>query len=62
MKEYNQYVNAVNKIYELVSKLKKWNDPDNQNYIENIERHKQAAIEGTKLFTDINKASNGGNQ
>jgi len=60
MNEYNQYVNAVNKIYELISKLKYWNDPDNQNFIDNIEKNKQAAIEGTKLFTNMATTPSGG--
>ena len=51
MSEYNQYVTAVNKIFDYVSKMKAgWNGQDNINYIESIEEYKQAVIANANLF------------
>ncbi len=56
MSEYDQYVNAVNKIFDIVEKMKLKNiDQDELTYIENIENYKQIVIENAKLF-DKNKA------
>ncbi len=42
MSEYNQYVTAINKIFDYLSKMKAgWNNLDNHNYIESIEEYKQ---------------------
>ena len=51
MKEYNQYVTAVNKIFDYLSKMKAgWQSIDNINYIENIEEYKQAIIKNADIF------------
>ena len=37
MNEYNQYVTAINKIFDYLAKMKVgWNSLDNRNYIEKI--------------------------
>ncbi len=42
MSEYNQYVTAVNLIFDYLAKMKAgWNSLDNKNYIESIEEYKQ---------------------
>lgn len=51
MTEYNQYVNAVNKIFDYLAKMKAgWNSLDNFNYIENIEEYKQVVINSAEAF------------
>lgn len=51
MSEYNQYVTAVNKIFDYLSKMKAgWNGQDNLNYIESIEEYKQEVISGANIF------------
>lgn len=52
MSEYNQYVDAVNKIFEYIENLKlAIIDPDNLSAIENIESYKQIVIANAKLFS-----------
>lgn len=52
MSEYNQYVDAVNKIFEYIENLKlAIIDPDNLAAIENIESYKQIVIANAKLFS-----------
>lgn len=52
MSEYNQYVDAVNKIFEYISELKlAIIDPDNLSAIENIESYKQIVIDNASLFS-----------
>lgn len=52
MSEYNQYVDAVNKIFEHISNLKvAIIDPDNLAAIENIESYKQIVIDNANLFS-----------
>ena len=42
MSEYNEYVTAINKIFDYLAKMKAgWNGLDNRNYIESIEEYKQ---------------------
>ena len=42
MSEYNQYVTAINKIFDYLAKMKAgWKSLDNHNYIESIEEYKQ---------------------
>lgn len=50
MSDYNKYVTAVNKIFEVAAKLKV-NYPDNDNIalIESIEETKSAVVAGAKL-------------
>ena len=51
MSEYNQYVTAVNKIFDYLSKMKAgWNSQDNLSYIEGIEEYKQEVIAGANIF------------
>ena len=42
MSEYNEYVTAINTIFDYLAKMKAgWNSLDNHNYIESIEEYKQ---------------------
>ena len=51
MNEYNQYVTAVNKIFDYLSKMKAgWKSLDNSNYIESIEEYKQIVINAAENF------------
>lgn len=56
MTDYNKYVIAVNKIFELVDKMKlSWTDQDNLNYLKKIEDYKTIVIEGSKkIKTETN--------
>ena len=52
MSEYNQYVDAVNKIFEHISNLKlAIMDQDNLSAIENIESFKQIVIDNATMFS-----------
>lgn len=54
MSEYNQYVDAVNNIFECISNLKvAIIDQDNLSAIENIESYKQIVIDNAKLFSTV---------
>lgn len=51
MTDYNQYVTAVNKIFDCLAKMKTgWDSLDNFNYIESIEEYKQDVINSTEVF------------
>ncbi len=51
MNEYNQYVTAVNKIFDYLAKMKAgWNNLDNLNYIETIEEYKQIVAQKAEEF------------
>ena len=51
MSEYNQYITAVNKIFDYLSKMRVgWNGQDNLNYITSIEEYKQVVINSLSLF------------
>lgn len=51
MSEYNQYVTAVNKIFDYLEKIKAgWDSQDNNNYIDSIEEYKSAVIKNAELF------------
>ena len=51
MSDYNQYVLAVNKIFEITAKLKQgWKEQDNINLADSIEETKTTVIEAAKLF------------
>ena len=53
MTDYNKYVLAVNKIFEVIGKIKpNWTDKDNLTYIANLEEYKQAVINGAKQFSN----------
>lgn len=51
MSDYNQFVMAVNKIFEVTAKIKAgWKDQDNINIADSIEDAKTTVIEAAKLF------------
>lgn len=51
MSDYNQFVMAVNKIFEITAKIKAgWKDQDNINIADSIEDSKATVIEAAKLF------------
>ena len=51
MSDYNQFVMAVNKIFEITAKIKAgWKDNDNLNIADSIEESKATVIEAAKLF------------
>lgn len=51
MSDYNQYITAVNKIFDYLSKMRVgWNGQDNLNYIASIEEYKQVVINSLSLF------------
>lgn len=53
MTQYEQYVTAVNKIFECINDMKKaWPDQDNVNLIENIESYKQQLIDKAQMFSN----------
>ncbi len=53
MSEYNQYVDAVNKIFEHITNLKvAIIDQDNLSAIENIESYKQIVIDNAEMFSN----------
>lgn len=64
MSEYDKYVKSVNKIFEIIAKMKEnWKDQDNLNYIESVEEYKQIVIDNSKAFstTPINSMEELGN-
>ena len=51
MSDYNKYVTAVNKIFDLIGKMKiGWNNIDNINYIESIEEYRQQVAANAEQF------------
>ena len=51
MSDYNQFVLAVNKVFEITAKIKAgWRDQDNINIADSIEESKNAVVEASKLF------------
>ncbi len=51
MNRYNNYVDAINKIFEYIEIMKKeYDDQDNQNYILSIEEYKDAIISNADLL------------
>ena len=53
MSDYNQYVTAVNKIFDYLAKMKAgWNNMDNNNYIESIEEYKSIVSKNVDLFRE----------
>lgn len=53
MSEYNQFVLAVNSIFEITAKLKAgWKDQDNVNIADSVEESKLAVVEAAKLFSN----------
>ena len=46
---YNQYVTAINKIFDYLNKMKTgWSSQDNKNYIESIEEYKQLLVKNAE--------------
>lgn len=62
MSEYNQFIAAVNKIFENLAKMKAgWNSLDNLNYIESIEEYKSVVSSSLEIFknsSNQNKQTN----
>lgn len=53
MTEYDNYITAVNKIYEYIEIMKqKLNNQDNLNYIEEIENYKQKLVDTSSLVQE----------
>lgn len=51
MSEYEQYVDAVNKIYSYLEMMKTvWTDQDNISYLDNLETYKQIVINNANIF------------
>lgn len=60
MTEYEQYVDAVNKIYSYLEMMKTvWTDQDNISYLDNLETYKQVVINNANIFDPNKKAPNG---
>ncbi|MBQ8132118.1 MAG: hypothetical protein IJ193_06480 [Bacilli bacterium] len=58
MTDYNKYVLAVNKIFEVIGKIKtNWTDKDNLTYIASLEEYKQAVVNGAKQFSNKKEAA-----
>lgn len=52
MSDYDKYVSAVNKIFEISAQMKvNWQDQDNINYLDSIEEYRQIVIENANLFS-----------
>lgn len=53
MSEYNQYITAINKIFDYLAKMKVgWSGQDNLNYIASIEEYKQTVINSLNIFKE----------
>ena len=53
MSDYNKYVLAVNKIFEVIGKLKtNYTDKDNLGYIANIEEYKAVVVNSANTFSN----------
>ncbi len=51
MNDYNEYVTAVNKIFEYLNKLRAgWSSQDNISHIENIEEYKRVVVANVETF------------
>lgn len=58
MTEYEQYVDAVNKIYSYLEMMKTvWTDQDNISYLDNLETYKQVVINNANIFDQNKKTS-----
>ncbi len=56
MTDYKKYVIAVNKIFEIIDKMKlSWTDQDNLNYLKKIEDYKDIVIETSKKISQDEK-------
>lgn len=53
MNEYNQFVTAVNKIFDYLEKMKTgWPSQDNLSYIESIEEYKSIVVQNANAFKE----------
>ena len=51
MSEYNDYVTAVNKIFDYLNKMRTgWDSQDNISHIENIEEYKRVVVSNVETF------------
>ena len=51
MSDYNDYVTAVNKIFDYLNKLRTgWDSQDNISHIENIEEYKRVVVSNVETF------------
>lgn len=51
MSEYNEYVTAINKIFDYLAKMQAgWNSQDNYNYIESINEYRQVVANYAQTF------------
>lgn len=51
MSDYNDYVTAVNKIFDYLNKLRTgWGSQDNISHIENIEEYKRVVVSNAEIF------------
>lgn len=58
MSDYNQYITAVNKIFDYLSKMRAgWTSLDNDSYISSIEEYRQSVIDGLELFKKQQQAT-----
>ena len=55
--DYNSYANAVNKIFELINRMKvAWPTPTNKANVEQIEEYREMIIEKSKhIQEELNK-------
>lgn len=59
MSEYEQYVQSINKIFEIITKMKVLlPEQDNISLIESIEQYKQVVIANGNLFSNEKITSN----
>lgn len=59
MSDYNKYVLAINKIFEVLKNCKeKWNDNDNLSKIADLEEYKNIVIKAANAFPNSNKSEN----
>lgn len=53
MSDYNKYVLAINKIFEVIGKIKpNYTDKDNIGYITNIEEYKEIVVKAADSFSN----------
>lgn len=53
MTDYNKYVLAVNKIFEVIAKIKQgYTETDNLNHISNIEEYKKIVVKAAEKFSN----------
>ena len=58
MSEYNEYVTAINKIFDYIAKMQAgWNSQDNINYIDSINEYKQLVANYAATFKTENKVT-----